>query len=262
VTAPERVAPDGAGPPGGLAVYCLCVGESYPDRYVERLHSMLLRHLGEPFHLTCWTDRPRDVPAAVRQVDVSSWGLSGWFCKLRLFDPAVVSEPELLYLDVTQVLKGSLAPLLRYARSSGKSLVAVNDWYYPCINSCCMYVRPDGNTRRIWQAWVEGRRYDTWHAGDQDFIHAAAEDMGISGRVGCFPEGMVESYKRLRRLRRTSPGEAARALDGAAILKFHGEPKMHDLEGTWDAVRLGMRKPFRFLREWNYLRREIRAWWR
>jgi hypothetical protein len=124
-----------------------------------------------------------------------------------------------------------------------------------------MFIRPTSFSAQVWQDYAGGVQYETTYAGDQDYIQAVFSAHHFEDGLTSFPPGMVESYKRNRRLRRADPAAARQALDEALILKFHGEPKMHTLADPQSALIYAARKPMRMLREWNYLAQEVRDWW-
>jgi hypothetical protein len=258
-------------PQAPLQVVTVQAGDRYPDLYVNRLRRMVARHLPREHRFICWTDRPEPgrFDADVEMRDLSGWDLSGWFNKLRLFDRAVTGEAPFLFLDLTMVIRGSLAPLLAVVEGPGSaqgeaaeaSLVAVPDWNYPIVNSSVMWVRPDARTQEVWDAWVEGRFPREGVAGDQNWINtvfAARERDGL----GFWPEGLVASYKGLRKMAARDPAAARAALERAVILKFHGRPKPHEVLEPWRHLpSTVLRHPLR-PRLWRYLTGEIKAHWR
>jgi hypothetical protein len=249
-------------------VFTVHAGDRYPDAYVDRLHRMLVRQLGRPFRLTCWTDRP--VPGRfdpeVGVADLSGWGLSGWFNKLRLFDRGVTGDAPFLFLDLTMVIRAPLAPLLASADQAERlnaALVAVPDWNYPIVNSSVMWVRPDDRTQHVWDAWRDGvPDLDQGRmAGDQNWIDAVFRSRSPEG-LAFWPDGLVASYKGLRKLAARDPAGAREALNRAVILKFHGRPKADEVLAPWRHLpSTVLRHPTR-PRLWRYLADEIREHWR
>jgi hypothetical protein len=241
-------------------VLALQVGDAYADVYVDRLFRGLQRHLSPEPRLTLYTDRTRPVDPAITQEDASGWGLKGYFNKLRLFDPGLTGPEPFLYLDLTLVIRGSLAPFLRVARESGASLLGVRDWNYPILNSCVLWVRPDRFTGRVWKDFKEGRRYLEHVAGDQNYIDAVFRTH-FPQALEFWPEGMVASYKTLRKEAARDPEAAYARYRASTILKFHGHPKPHEVLRPW------LRPSATILRHplkpglWRYLASELHQHW-
>lgn len=218
-----------------LPIVCLALGDFYGlgDQYISRMYAMLRRHCGRPFRLICYTDRARNVPAAVEMVDCTGWreldrsGMRATTRKLGLFNPAYVPFPEFLYLDLTLVVRSSMQPLLDFAFSSEKDLVIVDDWHHEGYNSSVMRIRP-APLHFIYDAFVAGESYPQKVAGDQDFIRSVIEKHGAQERVELFPAEQVVSYKNAVRTGRRNPAMARSMVDDAVIVKFHGQPRMHE----------------------------------
>jgi hypothetical protein len=261
-----EVREEGAVLPRPAAVVTVQAGTRYPDLYVDRLRSMVARHLPWPHRLVCYTDRavPGRFHPEVEVRDLSGWGLAGWFNKLRLFDREVTGEAPFLFLDLTMVIRGSLAPLLEAAASperAGASLVAVADWNYEIVNSSVMLVRPDARTQAVWDDWKAGVPHLENPAGDQNWIDAVFRAR-FPEALAFWPGGLVASYKGLRKRATRDPEGARRALEAAAILKFHGRPKAEEVLAPWRHLpSTVLRHPLR-PRLWRYLAPEIEAHWR
>jgi hypothetical protein len=243
-------------------------GDRYPDLYVNRLRRMVARQMparpgDEPHRFLCYTDRPRAgrFDPEVEVHDLGEWGLPGYFNKLRLFDREVTGETPFVFLDITLVIRASLAPLLAFGEESGASLVAVADWNYPIVNSSVLRVRPDEYTQRVWDDWAGGERYHGHIPGDQNFIDAVFR-ANFPERLHFWPDGMVASYKGLRKKAARDRTGAQAALEAAVILKFHGAPKPHEVLAPWRHPRATiLRYPHR-PGLWRYLAEEIRTHWR
>lgn len=218
-----------------LPIVCLALGDFYGlgDQYVSRMYEMLGRHCDRPFQLYCYTDRARRLPAAVETRDCAGWseldrpGMRATTRKLGLFNPAYLPFEEFLYLDLTLVIRSTMRPLLEFATGSDKDLVIVDDWHHEGYNSSVMRIRPQP-LRFVYDAFVVGERYPQKVLGDQEFLHAVIARRGAQARVDLFPAGQVISYKQAVRTGRRDPGLARRMVDEAVIVKFHGEPRMHE----------------------------------
>jgi hypothetical protein len=255
-----------------LRVITVQAGNRYPDLYVTRLRRMVARHLPVDHTFVVYTDRvepgrfqigdaeeTRLPPMELREL--GSWGLPGYFNKLRLFDPSVTGEDPFLFFDITLVIRQSLSPLLAHEQEEAASVVGVADWNYPILNSSVLRVRPDAHTARVWRAWEAGERFGAPVAGDQNYIHQVFQAYAPEA-LRYWPSGFVASYKGLRKEAARDPRGAEARLQDALILKFHGHPKPHEVLAPWrHPASTLLRHPTR-PRLWRYLAREIETHWR
>lgn len=243
-----------------VSVVTVQVGDRYPDIYVRRLHHMVARHLHRPHRLIVYSDRERNLPPEVEVRDCAAWGLEGYFNKLRLFDRREVGSEPFLFLDHTLVIRDGLDGLVTRGERSGASLVAVQDWNYPTINSSVMWVRPDRHTQQVWDDFDAGIRYPGGTPSDQNYTDAVFRSR-FPERLDLWEDGLITSYRVLRKLAAKQPAEARRKYEASVIVKFHGHPKPHEVLRPW--LRLDktiLRHPLR-PRLWRYLGSEIREHW-
>ncbi len=248
-------------------VVCLFTGDSLPEHYVVRLFNMLGRNTPQPWKLAVLTDRKRDLPGEVEQVDVSAWplyrpDLRPTQRKLLFFAPDFAPFEEFTYLDVTLVIRSSLGPLIAFGRSRSEPLVIVDDWHHPTVNSCVMRIRRGNALADVAEDYRSGVKYPAKVLGDQDFLDGAYKAHGLESHVAFWPAEMVASYRQLRKIHRKDPVRARALLDQACILKFHGSPRPNDLLELRGRVREALQSPGHALQDWGYLAREVRDWWR
>lgn len=219
-----------------LPVVCLATGDLYgrADQYINRMYSMLRRHCPCPFTLHCFSDRPRRVDRAIQIRSCAEWKPAphpqphATTAKLNLFNAEFVPFAEFFYLDLTLVIRRDMSSFLERAFGAPEDLVVVNEWYYPCYNSCAMRIRR-GALQSIYDDYASGTIYPQHNPGDQDFIHAHIAARGLQHRVALFAPEQVVSFKKARHLQRTDPAAARRMVENATIVKFHGTPKMHQV---------------------------------
>jgi hypothetical protein len=249
-----------------LNLVCLMAGDGLSDDYVTRLNSMLSRFAARSFKLTCLTDRPRNLPAEVASYDISAWpkhrpDMRITQLKLRLFEPGAVPFKEFYYMDVTQVIKGSMNPIWNFAEASDEPLVILQDWHHDTVNSCFMRIAQDERLRVVYDTYASGKRYEVKLNGDQDYLNAVIEDKQLQHLVAHFPSTLIASYKNLRRINRKDKRKAAQMLEEAAIVKFHGTPRPHELLDPKYRWQEAFRSPGHAIKDWGYLAKEIEAWW-
>ncbi|MCC5839052.1 MAG: hypothetical protein JJT96_02925 [Opitutales bacterium] len=246
-----------------LQVVTVLVGNAYADVYVDRLCQMVARHLRHPHRFVVFADgvsgRRFNSPG-IEVRDCSSWGLPGYFNKLRLFDQAVTGPEPFLYLDVTLFVRGDLGVFFDHAQSRPASLVAVHDWNWPVLNSSVCHIRPDGCTQRVWEYWERGERFGRKFAGDQNYIDAVFRHSN-PGALSHWPAEWVLSYQNLRKQAARDEAAAQRLYQRARIIKFHGHPKPPEVLAPWRNLSSTIfRHPFQ-PRLWRYLASEIRQHW-
>jgi hypothetical protein len=223
-----------------LPIVCMAFGEPHPmtDIYIDRLHGMLKRHCRRPFELHCFTDVPRPLPAGVIRHDCSGWteldrpGMRRTTRKLGLFNPDYVPFDEFLYLDLSLVIRRDMEELLMFAFGHPADLVIVPNWHYDGFNSSVMRIRR-GGLRQVYDSFIAGETYKQKVLGDQDFTHGAITAHGLRDRVALFPAHIIVSFKKTVRLGRHNADEGRKRIANATIVKFHGEPKMHEAFGFW-----------------------------
>jgi hypothetical protein len=251
-----------------LNVVTVQTGHRYPDLWVSRLAAMVGRHLAEAHRFIVFTDRPEpgrfSPPAADHQQlevrDLQGGNLQGFFGKLRLFDQALTGPDPFLFLDTTLVIRASLSPLVELGRDSTASVIGVRDWNYPILNSSVLWCRPDAHTQAVWTSWQDGRYAGQTFPSDQNFIFEVFRQQAPAA-LAYWPEGLVSSYKTLRKLASRDLLAAQQQLEASCILKFHGRPKPEEVLHPWrHPRRTVLRHPLQ-PRLWGYLAEEIRTHW-
>ena len=249
-----------------LQVVTVQLGDRYPDAWTTRLANMVGRNLKEDHRFIIYTDKPNrarfQTDSSSNQVvevrDLQQGKLQGYFGKLRLFDQALTGPEPFLFLDNTLVIRSSISGLIEIGRRNSQHLTGVRDWNYPILNSSVMWIKPNNNTQEVWEAWSSGRYQDESFPGDQNFILRALQNEELA----YWPEGIVCSYKNLRKLEKKEPEQAKLQLEGCSILKFHGNPKPSEVISPWrHPMHTILRNPLK-PSLWSYLANEIRAYWR
>lgn len=219
---------------------CACVihGDKYDMQYVDKLYSMLRRHVHRDIRLHVWTEPSRSVPEHYVKHGLTEWpGIKGprksWWYKLQMFDPAHGVEGRLLYFDLDIVIVDRIDWIVDL---SADKFWAVKDFRYlwrsdrQQINSSVMYWKT-ADYHWIWADFLARDRTETVKrfAGDQDFLQAV-----IPGdKVGFFDPGRIKSYRwqvkdggwnNSQRVYHR-PGAGCNIDAGTSIVVFHGDPK-------------------------------------
>jgi uncharacterized Rossmann fold enzyme len=143
--------------------------------------------------------------------------LEGWFNKLYLFRPGLFPPGDrVLYLDLSILITGPLDAIAAY----DGPFATLRDFY-----------RPDGLQSAV-MAWRAGDHTDIWKSyqaagcptddpgGDQSWIERTQLQTAVRLQ-DVFPDAFV-SYKLIN-----GPPEKA------SIVKFHGQPKPHEITTGW-----------------------------
>lgn len=199
-----------------ITVACvLRSGGVYTPEYVTRLAAAVARYLPDS-RFVCLSNM--SVPD-VRVVRLRHrW--PGWWAKMELFRPGRLDGGQLvLYLDIDVLLLGDLSSIQAY---QGR-LACLADLFRPdtMISSSVMLWRGPA-MRRAWLDFVaDPDRVMREHPSRMD--HFLKHYLGPGDRIQDLWPGLVVSYKRDCRKQGAPP-------EGAAIIDFHGRPKIPNLE--------------------------------
>ncbi|HKK92066.1 MAG TPA: hypothetical protein VJ925_01490 [Longimicrobiales bacterium] len=195
-----------------INVVCVKVGTKYGADYVNRLGSMVSRHLSLEHTFHCVTEDPRGVEANILEVEETQ--LPGWWQKLTVFKrkPWGLEDP-ILFFDLDVVVIDDLDPLARL----DSDFAIIQDFSYDCYNSSVFRLTP-GAHPEVWDDFT----MDVMDRlpGDQNWITECIPDATL------WPSDWIVSYKRAirRRFWRNRQPPA-----GARVVAFHGTPKPHQV---------------------------------
>lgn len=207
-----------------IRVACLKWGDKYGSEYVTRLQSMVARHLPVAHEFVCYTENPVE---GVTCLALPS-DLPGWWAKLGLFRPGLITGP-CLYLDLDVVIRDDLSCFLR--PDDGK-VWALDDFSYSLrtpkqfmdadtrrllggagtCNSSVMFWHGDAGTK-AWESFTP--EVMTRLHGDQNHITHVMYPHALE----LYPPGLACSYKY----------HVLRGQDFGSVVVFHGNPKVPDL---------------------------------
>lgn len=225
-------------------IHCVCVihGDRYNWTYVERLYSMLARHLPIDFLLHVFTEPTRHVPGHMIKHDLVEWPeishtKKAWWYKMQMFDTSHQLR-TVLYFDLDVVITGSLHWILHL---DPRYFWAINDWrhlwkpHWRGLNSSMMF----WDCTKFSQPWeyvLAHARTDMFRNfhGDQDLLTAVLP----IDQVRYFDDHRVRSWRwqvkdggldaRTRKYLR--PGAGSLLPNETAVVVFHGHPKPHEID--------------------------------
>jgi hypothetical protein len=219
-------------------VDCACVihGNAYSWAYVEKLHSMLSRHITPGIRLHVYTEPSRTVPDLFIKHELTDWKITGpkksWWYKMQMFNPEHHAGP-LLYFDLDVVITGKLNWIYQ---TPPVDFWAVRDFkhlwrptFYG-INSSIMY----WNTIKYAHIWEKFKQQDLTHImkkyhGDQDYITEAVplkeRKFFDTNRVQSWRWQCLDGGYDFRKRKHYAPGSGTQLLPTTSIMVFHGQPK-------------------------------------
>jgi len=228
-------------------VDCACVihGDGYDFTYVDRLYSMLNRHLTRGARLHVYTEATRAVPAHMVRHDLTEWpGVTGrkrsWWYKMQLFNSDHF-RGQLLYFDLDVVIVDNIDWMTRLSPVFFWTVKDFRSLWKPDllnINSSVMY----WNTMHydsVWQNFNQQPdriRINHQHGGDQEYLNTVIpanrrrfldENRVVSWRWTALDGGM--NFKNRTYLK---PGRGTILAPGNSVLVFHGDPKPHEVDDT------------------------------
>lgn len=209
-----------------LTIACVRTGTKYGPEYVERLRAGVARHLSRPHRFVCLTDRPADLPG-IDVVDISAFGLKGWWGKMALLDFASRSSDRVIFFDLDMVMCGPLDPLADVAVDfaiCGSFTRAAGNLKWPCrYGSCVMSFAPGFGA----DGWARfDRERDRWFAqagtfGDQFVYEGLYPAATILQDI--LPKGFFLGYRDMTDVKP----------EGCAVAVFAGSSKPHTCEVPW-----------------------------
>ncbi|HEY7885773.1 MAG TPA: glycosyltransferase [Cellvibrionaceae bacterium] len=229
------------------AVNILCVkwGNKYGPEYVNKLFSMVSRHLSLPFRFICLTDNPEGIKPGIDVKPIPSvgfedfdlrkpWSLNhGWLKVTSFAKPLHDITGPTLFLDLDVVIVDNIdcffepAGEFRVIKEWDKRDYTGNTSVYRFASGA----HPDVienlkfNKPNILQRVRNEQEYVTGYLARQGKLHYWSEDWCVSFKRHCLPRLFMNWFK---------PAVIPR---GAKIVVFHGKPNPPDAikgySGKW-----------------------------
>ena len=221
---------------GPIDCACVIYGDAYSWTYVERLYSMLSRHLSAGVRLHVYTEADRPVPAPMVKHVLANWGDLGhkrnWWYKMQLFNTHHHAGP-LLYFDLDTVIVQNIDWIVQ---SNLDYFWAIRDFKYlwrPAhygVNSSIMW----WDTAKFQHVWTGFSQQDfksllrKYH-GDQDFITDAIPQpdrrLLDANRIKSWRwQALNGGYDFTGKTHR-APTSGTQIHSDTSVLIFHGDPK-------------------------------------
>lgn len=226
---------------GPIDCACVIYGQAYDWTYVERLYSMLNRHITPGIRLHVYTESARPVPAHMIKHVLEDFGQLGprraWWYKMQMFNTQYHSGP-LLYFDLDTVIVNNIDWIWNLPLTHFWTVKDFKELWKPTyhgINSSVMW----WDTQQFYKIWKEFKTRPVGETmrrfpGDQDFLTATIpeserrffdQDRVQSWRWQCKDGGY--DFKKRRHLQ---PGTGTTFSKRTSVLIFHGKPKPDDVK--------------------------------
>jgi hypothetical protein len=209
---------------------CWDGGDYYPVEYINKLYNACKRNTSIPFEFVVYTGPKAENPGRKTGIDsnvrVVPVGLPSWWSGLVWWQktPPGVYTDNILYLDLDQVIVGSLDDLMNFPSQHA----CMKDWpsgMFPnldkdgCVSTTLIR---NGSASKVWDEYVKAGM-PQWDvaAGEHGPLPMACQELVNEPKYGVqkdlFPENWVCSYK-LQVLKYGLPKDCR-------IVAFHGQPK-------------------------------------
>jgi hypothetical protein len=217
-----------------LNVVCIKRGTAYTAEYVNKLYSMVQRHLTLPHKFVCMTENSEGLSEHIVVISFSDLRLRKWWNKLELFQPPPQLEGRILFFDLDTVIVGSIDEIARYEgnfailrdvgirdphiRPTPKNIMGM-------YGSAIMSIKP-GFGRFIWDECQQSIESLKQYPGDQGFIGRRLLGRHIEPDLwqDLFPH-QIMSFK-YQKLIQNFYREKERNL---RVVCFHGKPRPHEV---------------------------------
>lgn len=222
---------------------CACVihGTAYSWDYVDRLYSMLTRHLTRPVRLHVYTEADRIVPEPYVKHTLTDWGISGprqsWWYKMQLFNTEQFRGP-LLYFDLDVVIVENIDWIVELPIAYFWTVRDFKHLWKPenyTINSSIMWF----NTAQFEYVWLDFIKTGLTeiiknYRGDQDYISAILS----AGKRRFFDQERIKSWRwqcldggyNFEKKQHLTPNTGTSITHPTSVLIFHGKPKPDQIQ--------------------------------
>ena len=220
-------------------ILCMNWGSAYGADYVNRLYSMVRRHVSGPMRFVCYTDNRQGICSEVEcfdcpEVDIPSPKRNRGLRKISLWNSQLPGlTGVVLFLDLDIVITGSLDDFFTYRPDC--DFCVIHNWTHPHlrIGNTSAYRFEVGRHPEILQRLLDDpEAVLSSYPNSQTFVSSCLADS-----IEFWPEPWCRSFKR-----HCVPGLMARWLKapelppGARLVAFPGRPNPHEAAaGYWPA---------------------------
>ena len=118
-------------------VLCVKWGNKFSAEYVNKLYSMVERHLSLPHRFVCLTEDPTGLNSEIETKPLLRKELKHSYTKFELFEKELHDiTGQILFLDLDVVINNSIDDLFLFEPDA--KFVCIKDWKVDFINASCM----------------------------------------------------------------------------------------------------------------------------
>jgi alpha-N-acetylglucosamine transferase len=202
-------------------VVCLKFGSKYSPEYVNKLHSMVSRHLTIDHEFVCITEDATGIDPTIKTIPLTTDSnvAIGWWYKIDLFNKDFPLKGVLLFLDLDIVIFNNIDKLFDYNSDNFTISRNFHKGHKCIMNSSCFRFET-GTQSDIYENFIKNKSsIMKKYAGDQDYLNARLSDYKL------FPDKWMCSYK-------WEMMDKQPELE-TSVAVFHGNPNPHQINNEW-----------------------------
>ena len=154
--------------PAKIDFVCLKWGTKYSSEYVNKLYSMLSKHVYVPFTLTCMTNEPDGILPEIKIKNLPDIGLEKWWWKLLLWNEKYWPGDG-MFLDLDIIIQNDITNLFRpshymkmlytnWINLDEQKRWTIGDNYKYCeLNSSVLVWNKHTSRQFIWDDFIENK---------------------------------------------------------------------------------------------------------
>lgn len=223
-------------------VACLKWGDKYSAEYVNRLYSMVDRHITIDYEFICFTEDDKNLNKNIKVLPLPKIQAKGWWYKPMFVGAELPLNGTLLFLDLDVVIFENIDKLFSYEPNE---FVICRDFNrsirqrWDRMNSS-VFRTPIGKYDDIWKQFKKDIHNQTSKfRGDQDWMYKNIKDHKF------WPDEWIMSYKwEMRDRRDLKINSVTRKRNfivdappkihkDTSIAVFHGDPNPSEANDTW-----------------------------
>jgi len=222
-----------------LNVICVKHGTKYSDLHVNRLYSMVERHLTIPYRFVCFTENSKNINSNIKIIPLyDDPRITGWWWKTYIFSPGHFDSKDInLYFDLDMVIVNNIDKLVKHLPGYFVGLEDLGRVFNKPQKLGSAILRWQGTMyKNIWEDFERNPDISRkFPGGDQDWIWSLHKS-----RLKFFPKSWILSYKwEVRTIHELIKKDnklffkQVRDVEidkDTAVLAFHGTPDMEDVE--------------------------------
>jgi len=220
-----------------INVVCLKHGSKYSAEYVNKLHSMISRHLTVQHKFFCFTENPTGLNSNIIVKSLPDLPIQGWWWKPYLFKQGHFQDSDtLLFFDLDMIVISNIDRFVKFLPDKFVGLEDPGRVFRPNIKRLGSAVMkwPANEYNFVWDNLEKNLGLTKKFRGDQDWIWSQCQH-----DIEFFPKDWILSYKWEIRKREEIVGSGERSsfkdirnpevpID-CSVLAFHGFPQIHNV---------------------------------